>query len=126
MLSPLAHSPPPSPPLPCLWHTLITLIPPPPVAQSDDFVANNFNTDWLDGRIARHKQLSLEEAERFCPTPTVVAACGAALQGYQHFVARDGEFVDMLRVGQVPSKDTLSPEVAIDLIFNNVKVRPEI
>jgi acetyl-CoA carboxylase/biotin carboxylase 1 len=89
--------------------------------QSKDFVENNINTDWLDGRIARHKELTAEEAVKFCPQSTVVAACGAALQGYQHFVQRDKEFVDMLRVGQVPSKDTLSPSVSIDLIFDSVR-----
>jgi acetyl-CoA carboxylase / biotin carboxylase 1 len=61
------------------------------------------------------------ENAKFCPAPTLVALCGAALQGYQHFERRGKEFIDMLRIGQVPSKDTLSPSVAIDLIFNNVK-----
>ena len=61
------------------------------------------------------------ENAKFCPAPTLVALCGAALQGYQHFERRGKEFIDMLRIGQVPSKDTLSPIVAIDLIFNNVK-----
>ena len=80
-----------------------------------------FNTDWLDARLARHGELMIEENARYCPAPTLVALCGAALQGYQHFEQRGKEFVDMLRVGQVPSKDTLIPSVNIDLIFNNVK-----
>ena len=63
----------------------------------------------------------LEENAKYCPAPTLVALCGAALQGYQHFEQRGKEFIDMLRVGQVPSKDTLAPSVIIDLIFNNVK-----
>jgi acetyl-CoA carboxylase/biotin carboxylase 1 len=63
----------------------------------------------------------LLENAKYCPAPTLVALCGAALQGYQHFEQRGKEFIDMLRVGQVPSKDTLAPSVVIDLIFNNVK-----
>jgi len=91
--------------------------------QSEDFVNNNITTDWLDGRIARHKQLAIEEDRLYSPPATLVAACGAALQGYQHFESRDKEFIDMLKVGQVPSKDMLSPQVAIDLIFKNVKYK---
>ena len=59
----------------------------------------------------------LEENAKYCPPPTLVALCGAALQGYQHFEARGKEFIDMLRVGQVPSKDMLAPSVNIDLIM---------
>jgi acetyl-CoA carboxylase / biotin carboxylase 1 len=80
-----------------------------------------FNTDWLDARLARHGELMIEENAKYCPAPALVALCGAALQGYQHFEERGKEFIDMLRVGQVPSKDTLAPSVNIDLIFNNVK-----
>ena len=91
--------------------------------QSADFVANRIDTDWLDGRLARHVELSETENALYCPAPALVALCGAALQGYQHFEERGKEFVDMLRVGQVPSRDTLSPTVKIDLIFGNVKYR---
>jgi acetyl-CoA carboxylase/biotin carboxylase 1 len=91
--------------------------------QSEDFVQNRFNTDWLDARLARHGELMIEENAKYCPPPTLVALCGAALQGFQHFEERGKEFIAMLRVGQVPSKETLAPSVNIDLIFNNVKYR---
>ena len=91
--------------------------------QSKDFVENRFDTDWLDGRLARHTELCEIENAKYCPKPTLIALCGAALQGFQHFEQRGKEFEDMLKVGQVPGKDTLSPSVNIDLIFANVKYR---
>ena len=89
--------------------------------QSDDFVNNKIDTDWLDGRLANHKLLSIEEGLKFSPPHDLVAACGAALQGYQFFESRDKDFIDNIKVGQVPSKDILNPEVVVDLIFNNTK-----
>eukprot|EP01038_Epipyxis_sp_PR26KG_P010409 gene10409-13983_t len=91
--------------------------------QSSDFVNNKIDTDWLDGRISRHKALSIEENLKFSPSPTLVALCGTALQGYQYFRERDLEFVNMIKIGQIPSKDTLSPAVNIDLIFENIKYK---
>jgi acetyl-CoA carboxylase/biotin carboxylase 1 len=89
--------------------------------QSEDFADNKIDTDWLDGRIARHKQLAIEEHAKYCPPHTLIALCGAALQGYKHFEACGNEFVDMLKIGQIPSKEILSNTVSIDLIFENVK-----
>ena len=91
--------------------------------QSSDFIMNKINTDWLDGRIARHKEISIEEKQIYCPLPTLVATCGAALQGYKQLMQRDESFISMLRMGQVPSKDILSPIVKIDLIFDNIKYK---
>ncbi len=91
--------------------------------QAVDFVENRINTDWLDGRLARHKELSVVENRKYCPPPTLVAVCGATLQGYRQFNQRDISFVNMLKMGQVPTKDSLTPSVKVDLIFNNVKYR---
>ncbi|KAJ1432269.1 carboxyl transferase domain-containing protein [Ochromonadaceae sp. CCMP2298] len=91
--------------------------------QSEDFIANRINTDWLDGRIARHAEISKEEAVLYCPHPTLVATCGAALQGYQYFLTRDETFVNLLKVGQVPPQGDLSPVTGIDLIFDNIKYK---
>jgi acetyl-CoA carboxylase/biotin carboxylase 1 len=89
--------------------------------QSDDFMNNNIDTDWLDGRIANHAKLAIEEGRRFGHPAELIAVCGAALQGYQHFDQRDQEYILALKVGQVPSIDFLKPVVNIDLIFNNIK-----
>lgn len=94
--------------------------------QSDDFINNRIDTDWLDGRIASHKLISMQETGKFCPPPKLIATCGAALQGYQHLLQRDDEFVKMLRVGQVPPKDTLTPTMDVDLIFENVKYKTKV
>ena len=93
--------------------------------QSSDFISNRINTDWLDGRIANHKGLALIENHLYCPPTTLIATCGAALQGYRFFLSRDQEFVDLLKVGQVPTKDSLTSTVTIDLIYENVKYRTE-
>eukprot|EP00598_Pedospumella_elongata_P008031 CAMPEP_0184968478 /NCGR_PEP_ID=MMETSP1098-20130426/1535_1 /TAXON_ID=89044 /ORGANISM="Spumella elongata, Strain CCAP 955/1" /LENGTH=2317 /DNA_ID=CAMNT_0027490097 /DNA_START=80 /DNA_END=7033 /DNA_ORIENTATION=- len=89
--------------------------------QSSDFIQNRIDTDWLDGRIARHKEISFEERKLYCPPATLIATCGAALQGYKQLMQRDESFISMLKVGQVPPKDILSPVVKIDLIFDNIK-----
>jgi acetyl-CoA carboxylase/biotin carboxylase 1 len=91
--------------------------------QAEDFVANRIDTSWLDGRLSNYKELALIENRRYCPPPTLVITCGAALQGFQHFDQRDKAFINMLKVGQVPTKDSLSPAIAIDLIFENVKYK---
>lgn len=89
--------------------------------QSDDFMNNKIDTDWLDGRIARASQLAIEENAKYCPPPVLVAACGAALQGYSYFDNRDKEYMDSMNMGQVPPLETLSAKVNVDLIFNNIK-----
>lgn len=89
--------------------------------QSEDFINNKITTDWLDGRLAKYKEIALIENKLYCPAPQVVASCGAALQGFQHFQQRDVSFVELLKVGQVSSQQSLSSTVSIDLIFNNVK-----
>jgi len=93
--------------------------------QSSDFITNRIDTDWLDGRIANHKELALIENRLYCPETTLIATCGAALQGYRFFLKRDQEFIDLLKVGQVPTRDSLTSTVAIDLIYENVKYRTE-
>jgi len=89
--------------------------------QSEDFIANRINTDWLDGRIAQHQELAKVEKLRYCPCDTLVASCGAALEGYKYFMSRDTNFINLLKVGQVPPQGDLSPLVKIDLIFDNIK-----
>jgi len=89
--------------------------------QSNDFSDNKIDTDWLDGRIARHKQLAIEDHAKYCPPHSLIALCGAALQGFKHFKACGDDFVNMLKIGQIPSKEILSNTVSIDLIYENVK-----
>eukprot|EP01033_Poteriospumella_lacustris_P007091 gene7093-5101_t len=91
------------------------------VLQSEDFVANRITTDWLDGRLAHYKEIAQIENRLYCPSPQVVASCGAALQGFQRFQQRDKTFIELLKVGQVSTRQSLATTVAIDLIFNNVK-----
>jgi acetyl-CoA carboxylase/biotin carboxylase 1 len=89
--------------------------------QSDDFVQNRIDTDWLDGRISNYAALSVQEDIKFALPATLVAICGSALQGYQFFEQRDIDFMDNIKVGHVPPLELLTPSVPIDLIFNGVK-----
>lgn len=89
--------------------------------QSEDFVKNRIDTMWLDARLARHKELAMEEYALYEPPVTLVATAGAALKGYQLFKQRGIDFIRMLASGHVPAKDILSPTAHVDLIFNNVK-----
>lgn len=88
--------------------------------QADDFVADRIDNTWLDKRIARHKQLKIEESH-FSPTSNLVALCGAAVRGFQHFEKAESSFISLLKVGQVPSRDTIVRSEKIDLIYENVK-----
>jgi len=88
--------------------------------QSDDFAHNRITTDWLDGRIANHKQLSIEEAH-YSHGEQLVVLCGAALQGFNYFDTKGSEFKGLLQIGQVPNKDTLVQVVPVDLIYNDTK-----
>ena len=89
--------------------------------QSTDFTNNKIDTMWLDARIERSKELSIQDRLRYCPPDSLIALCGVSLQSFRHFVSRGEEFISMLQVGQVPSKDTLASKVTIDLIYENVK-----
>lgn len=91
--------------------------------QAEDFIHNRINTDWLDGRIANHKQLSVVESQLYRPKPTLIALCGVTLRAFHQFQQRDNDFIQLLRVGQVPTKGSLSSNVKVDLIYNNVKYK---
>lgn len=88
--------------------------------QSDDFMHNRITTDWLDGRIANHKQLMVEEAQ-YSLAEQLVVLSGAALQGFNYFDTKGTEFKSLLQIGQVPNQDTLVQVVPIDLIYNDTK-----
>jgi acetyl-CoA carboxylase/biotin carboxylase 1 len=94
--------------------------------QSDDFVCNNITTEWLDGRIANHKEILFEEKIKYSPPESLVATCGVALQGFKKIEENCVEFINMLRAGQVPSKDMLTQQVSVDLIFENIKYSSKI
>ncbi len=91
--------------------------------QATDFISNNIHTQWLDGRIAIHKELAVEENKKYCPPATLIATCGTALQGFKHFQQCGLDFINMLNVGQTGSMDILSPKVTIELIYENIKYR---
>lgn len=86
---------------------------------SQDFVSNRIDTAWLDGRLARHKELMQEEGGG-CD-PRTAALCGAAVQGVRYFEQREGQFLRMLQLGQVPPKDELAPVVNLTLIYADIK-----
>jgi acetyl-CoA carboxylase/biotin carboxylase 1 len=89
--------------------------------QSDDFIENTIDTSWLDGRLIKYKEIAHFENSLYCPPASLIALCGSALQGYSHFYSRDKSFISMLKAGQVPTKDILSPSISIDLIYENIK-----
>ena len=91
--------------------------------QSKDFVDNKISTAWLDVRIENHKELAIQDRITYCPPAELIALCGSALQSFRHFESKGKEFIDMLQVGQIPNKETLSPAVQIDLIYENIKYK---
>lgn len=88
--------------------------------QSDDFIHNRITTDWLDGRIANHKMLLVEEEHLELPSELVVL-CGAALQSYAEFDEKNTNFKNLLRVGQIPGQSSLKTLLSVDLIYNSIK-----
>jgi len=89
--------------------------------QSEDFMTNTIDTTWLDSRIANYAAIEATEGKLL--DPRLVTLCGAAVQSYQHFKQKGQEFVDMLRIGHIPSKDILAQKVSIDLIYKSIKYR---
>jgi hypothetical protein len=56
---------------------------------------------YIYRRLAVHQDLMVQENKKYCPLPTLVTLCGAALQSYQHFELKGLEFINMLKFGQV-------------------------
>jgi acetyl-CoA carboxylase/biotin carboxylase 1 len=92
--------------------------------ESDDFVGNRINTAWLDHRIANEKALTLAE-QKVKLSDSLVAVCGAAVKGYQHFEDARQLFLDRLRIGQVPPIQSVMQQEQIDLILHNIKYEME-
>eukprot|EP00603_Paraphysomonas_imperforata_P004269 CAMPEP_0114418674 /NCGR_PEP_ID=MMETSP0103-20121206/3623_1 /TAXON_ID=37642 ORGANISM="Paraphysomonas imperforata, Strain PA2" /NCGR_SAMPLE_ID=MMETSP0103 /ASSEMBLY_ACC=CAM_ASM_000201 /LENGTH=2325 /DNA_ID=CAMNT_0001587049 /DNA_START=49 /DNA_END=7026 /DNA_ORIENTATION=+ len=92
--------------------------------ESDDFVGNHINTAWLDKRIANEKALTVSEKKSKL-ADSLIAICGAAVKGYQHFEDARQLFLDRLGIGQVPSIQSVTQEEQIDLILNNIKYEME-
>jgi acetyl-CoA carboxylase / biotin carboxylase 1 len=87
--------------------------------ESDDYIHDRISTQWLDARIAHQKELKHIEAKSI--PACLVAICGGAVQGFQHFEAAREGFLENLRIGQVPAKDAIVKSENIELIYDNVK-----
>ena len=88
--------------------------------QSEDFMNNHIDTAWLDRLLSKQKDLPKNEISNVLPS-SLVALCGAAVKGFQQLQKRASDFIEMLRMGQVPSIDTLGLDVDLDLIHNGLK-----
>ncbi|EQC39628.1 acetyl-CoA carboxylase [Saprolegnia diclina VS20] len=85
--------------------------------EADDFKANRISTSWLDERIARHKEVSLQGR----PDTLMVVLVGAMCLAYQASAARMEAYVAQLERGQIPAPELLTQEDALELIYEGVK-----
>lgn len=98
--------------------------------QSEAYVNNQIDTAWLDHQLSKQQSSSTQTTDATSaidvssPKPIkLIAICGAALQGFQQLQKRGTSFVDLLRVGQIPSRDSLAQEVDLELIYEGVKFK---
>jgi acetyl-CoA carboxylase/biotin carboxylase 1 len=90
--------------------------------QTEDFINNTIDTTWLDKRLARHAELVYQD-RHMRPHANLVALCGASVKGFQLFEDARVNFMEKLRVGQIPAEDSIIQEQKIDLIYENVKYK---
>jgi acetyl-CoA carboxylase/biotin carboxylase 1 len=87
--------------------------------QSEDFNENRISTNWLDDRIARHKEIAAE-TQLDC---RLVVTVGAAVQAYKVLSQRFEDYTAALERGQLPPSELLQPAVNLQLIFGGVKFK---
>ena len=87
--------------------------------QSDAYIDNQINTDWLDTCIKNN-------VHEFKPESIYVVLSTAACSIYTKFHANKEEFISYLKRGQVPSKDLLVIHHNIDLIYEDIKYQLEV
>lgn len=85
--------------------------------ESEDFSENNISTSWLDERIARHEEVSLQGQQ----DPLLVVIAGALCTSHQAMKTRVAEYTSQLSRGQLPSTDLLSQEDIVELILKGKK-----
>lgn len=90
--------------------------------QTEDYINNRIDTTWLDHRIANHSAHELEYRSQR-PHPVLIAICGAAVTGFRNFEDRRTNFMEKLRVGHIPAKDSIMQAETVDLIFENIKYK---
>ncbi|CAI4035678.1 hypothetical protein SMKI_13G3290 [Saccharomyces mikatae IFO 1815] len=83
--------------------------------ETQDFDSNNISTGWLDSIILR----GLSPGNKLDHMLAVI--CGAAMKAYNFIEEIRNKYLQLLRRGQVPSKDLLKTKFPIDFIFNNNK-----
>ncbi|KAL9647632.1 hypothetical protein ABK040_015123 [Willaertia magna] len=80
----------------------------------DDYIKNAFTTSWLDVLIA--KQIKLEKPDVF-----LVLTCGALHTLHKIVSERTKTWLLAVERGQVPSFDCVDVQLALELIYENVK-----
>ena len=82
--------------------------------QSDRYVHNTIDTNWLDGLIGSQLPMTKPDA---CFVAMVAAACHA----FTSFIANKTEYCDALRRGQIPPCELLSVSREETLVYEDVK-----
>ncbi|RHZ27040.1 hypothetical protein DYB31_000172 [Aphanomyces astaci] len=87
--------------------------------ESDDFKNNRISTSWLDERIARHKEVSVQGR----PDTLMVVLVGAMCLAYQASNTRQEKYVAQLERGQIPGNELLQQEDELELIYEGIKYK---
>eukprot|EP00640_Fibrocapsa_japonica_P000554 CAMPEP_0113939200 /NCGR_PEP_ID=MMETSP1339-20121228/5545_1 /TAXON_ID=94617 /ORGANISM="Fibrocapsa japonica" /LENGTH=2332 /DNA_ID=CAMNT_0000942633 /DNA_START=63 /DNA_END=7061 /DNA_ORIENTATION=- /assembly_acc=CAM_ASM_000762 len=85
---------------------------------SEQFISNQIDTAWLDGRIARKEELEVEESN---VDPVQVVVVGATILSFRKSRTKQQQFVGMIEKGQVPPKTFVGVRDDIELIYQDVK-----
>lgn len=84
---------------------LITLL------ETKTFIENTFSTEWLDRLIA-------EKLECEKPDLSVSVVCGSVFKAFSMYEFNAVEYINSLERGQVPGKEVLSTQFAMDFIYS--------
>lgn len=84
--------------------------------ESEDYVANKFNTAWLDARIKRNVAVSKMD-------PLTIAIVGGVCTAHREIAARASDYASMLERGQLPPTQLLDQTHKFELIYEGVKYK---
>lgn len=98
------------------------------VIQTEDFVNNKYDTQWLEKVMAANKlpHTEIPSEKRLIrnrPSGLIAALVGAIVTTQKKFVSRNREYVEALQRGQVPHSALLSCTADAILIYEDVKYR---
>eukprot|EP00842_Homolaphlyctis_polyrhiza_P003394 jgi/Hompol1/4055/HPOL_006898-RA len=87
--------------------------------ETDDYISNNFTTQWLDALIA--KSIEIER-----PDSILTAICGAVVKAHTQYTKNVVEYRQALDKGQTPPTTLLKTIFPVQFIISNVQFNMQV